>query len=476
MGEPPFPPDQDRTMFIPTPGRQQRTGAAPAPPPPPHPGRPPGQPPGQAPDEELRGAAVRRQRIADLGVAQPLPPIVGRSDNPLLASATVLFALAQNLRHRQRPRDVEAMRHQVIEAIKLMQAQARRLGGSSEQTATACFAMCALIDETVQHRTAWGVDSPWRDRNLLYTFYGEALAGNHVFELLRQALEYPHGNLHLLEFLYVCLCFGFEGRYRLEPNGMEDLARLKERVYQAIRRERGEIDPALSPHWQGVVDPAPQLLTWVPLWVTLAAAATLLLALFLFLNYRLGGQSEDVIARANAFMPGVLRPQEPRTPIARERDPLAELKSALAAEREAGLVEVKEFGNVGRLTLFNAGDALFRPGSATLGARFDPVLARASTLLAASPGPITVIGHTDNVPIHTTQFPSNWRLSQARADAVAARLAPLLPPGRRIETVGKGDTEAIEPNDTAAGRARNRRVEIRFPLPPAPGGAAASGG
>ena len=77
------------------------------------------------------------------------------------------------------------------------------------------------------------------------------------------------------------------------------------------------------------------------------------------------------------------------------------------------------------------------------------------------PGNVLVNGYTDNQPIRTVRFPSNWQLSQARAEAVAKVLAATA--SRRspaCSAAGKGDADPLAPNTTADGRERNRRTEI----------------
>jgi type VI secretion system protein ImpK len=80
-----------------------------------------------------------------------------------------------------------------------------------------------------------------------------------------------------------------------------------------------------------------------------------------------------------------------------------------------------------------------------------------------------VIGHTDNTqPALSARLPSNFDLSKARARTVAALLAERAGPAARYAIEGRGDTEPAAPNDSAAGRARNRRVEIVVLTPPLP--------
>ncbi len=103
---------------------------------------------------------------------------------------------------------------------------------------------------------------------------------------------------------------------------------------------------------------------------------------------------------------------------------------------------------------------LFEPGSATIRPEGQKVLDRIAAQLIALPNSITVEGHTDNVPIAGT-YPSNWELSTARASSVLRSLIALhgLSPSKGTAS-GFADQRRVAPNDTPAGRAKNRRVEI----------------
>ena len=103
---------------------------------------------------------------------------------------------------------------------------------------------------------------------------------------------------------------------------------------------------------------------------------------------------------------------------------------------------------------------LFSPGQALL----QPALAKAmhaiAEVLAPTDFPITIEGHTDNVPINTAQFPSNWELSAVRATTVLRLFADAGVSGQRLTAIGYADTRPVESNAQADGRARNRRVTI----------------
>jgi chemotaxis protein MotB len=107
---------------------------------------------------------------------------------------------------------------------------------------------------------------------------------------------------------------------------------------------------------------------------------------------------------------------------------------------------------------------LFASGSATVEAPGRPLLAKVGTLLRAeNQHEIRVRGFTDPVPIHTAAFPSNWELSAGRAASVVRAFAQAGVAAERMEAVGRASLDPLTTNATAAGRARNRRVEVLLP-------------
>lgn len=103
--------------------------------------------------------------------------------------------------------------------------------------------------------------------------------------------------------------------------------------------------------------------------------------------------------------------------------------------------------------LFPVGQAKLQPASMSAMRAIGEVLARADF-------PITIEGHTDNVPIATAQFPSNWELSAVRATSVLRLFNESGVGAERLTAIGYGDTRPLETNTTLEGRARNRRVSV----------------
>ena len=103
---------------------------------------------------------------------------------------------------------------------------------------------------------------------------------------------------------------------------------------------------------------------------------------------------------------------------------------------------------------------LFSPGQALLQPALSKAIRAIAEVIAPTDFPITIEGHTDNVPINTPQFPSNWELSAVRATTVLRLFADSNVAPERLTAIGYADTRPVEPNRLAEGRARNRRVTI----------------
>ncbi len=103
---------------------------------------------------------------------------------------------------------------------------------------------------------------------------------------------------------------------------------------------------------------------------------------------------------------------------------------------------------------------LFDSGSAALRPEGERLLVPIAGALRRLPNPVRVEGHTDSNPISTAVYASNWELSGGRAAAVVRRLEAGRVAGGRLEVSGFGQTRPISTNDTAAGRAANRRVDV----------------
>ena len=135
-----------------------------------------------------------------------------------------------------------------------------------------------------------------------------------------------------------------------------------------------------------------------------------------------------------------------------------EVGRAMAELVEQGLVSVRRRQATVEVEIRT--DILFDSGSATLTRDAEAVIARIGRVLARFRNAVLVEGHTDDRPINTPQFPSNWELSAARAASVVHVLTENGVPGGQVTVVGFAEFRPVASNEDAAGRNANRRVLV----------------
>jgi chemotaxis protein MotB len=216
----------------------------------------------------------------------------------------------------------------------------------------------------------------------------------------------------------------------------------------APARQRG------VPGWD---DTAPWLLT-------LADLVLVLLCIFVLTPRRQQPRSSAALPASPAAAASPAALPATRVPEGARLGPAADVTDALhEIFRPAGAaVEIES--RRGAVTVRLRESVSFPSGSAELLPDVLPLLDAVGALLEAHPElSVETAGHTDDVPIATSLFPSNWELSAARAGAVARRLvASAFVDPRRIQIAGYAEHRPLDRSGTGEGRARNRRVEIRF--------------
>ncbi|MBI3228689.1 MAG: type VI secretion system protein TssL [Burkholderiales bacterium] len=413
--------------------------------------------PGGAPAQAQAPAQAPRGPAPDAGSMK----LHGMGLNPLVKAANPLLALIVPLRYMASYTNLEELRLQLIQAVKNFEAEARALHVDPEATAAARYALCTFLDETISS-TPWGGSSVWSSRSLLVAFHNEAFGGEKFFLIMQRLAQDPKANINVLELMYLCLALGLEGRYRVIENGRAQLETLRERLQQMIQKERGEIEANLSPRWQGVVTQAKNGMRVVPLWIIAVVVLALILILQMTLNFMLNSDSDPVFKglakiKVDSVVAAAPAPATPPKKVVR-------VAGFLADEIAKKLVDVDE--NEQRSIVTIRGDGLFGSGSAELMSDFEPLMARIGDALKTVPGKVVVVGHTDDQrPSPFSRYPSNFDLSKARALTVQKKLLERSGQPERYSVEAKGDTEPLVKNDTPAGRARNRRVDIIVQTP-----------
>jgi type VI secretion system protein ImpK len=382
-----------------------------------------------------------------------LDTMMSGSLNPLVNAAMPLLAAAPRVRHTARHPNPAALRDALAEGIRKFEAQARAQGLANEQVVAGRYILCTLLDESAAS-TPWGGSGAWSGNSLLVQFHNESWGGEKVFQLMSKLAENVDANRNLLELLYVVLGLGFQGRYRVIENGEAQLDSVRQRLAQMLGQGRSP-ERTLSPRWQGVAARRQRLVDGVPLWLIGSVLLMLLAITYAGFRWSLANSADGLftqLAELDAKKVQLAAPPPPPPPA-----PAPRLAGLLASQIKAGQIEVQDLADRSIVTI--KGDGFFEPGSAVVASAIRPLLPRIGQALATLKGNVVITGHTDNQPIRTLRFPSNWHLSQERADAVRAELAQQVEPGR-LRAEGRADTQPITDNATPAGRARNRRVEV----------------
>ena len=407
--------DADATVVLPTPGRRR---------------------PGFGP------ALERQASAADLSALGGL--------NPLVEAANPILAAVPQIRHALRHPDPSGLRARLREQLAAFERAGRAAGVAGRRLELAIVALCALLDDSAS-ATPWGRD--WASHGLLAELRPEAKPDD-FFKHVDDALATPAAERELLEFFYVCLALGFEGRYRTGEGGRQALAQIRTRVFEAFAASQDREPAGLSLRWQGARLPVRRVPGAIALWAAGSACALLLAGLYFAYAISLGSLS-DPVARQLAglgslptFAEDVRRTPSNDGPRSRELARAIGLSEVEVTEAPAGILIVLK------------ADELFPSGSARLLARLEPVVLRVAEALDRVPGAVLVTGHTDDVPIRSARFPSNWELSAERARSVVQLMASKMRDTRRLRGEGLADSQPLVPNDTAAHRARNRRVTI----------------
>ncbi len=442
MSDDPFaePTDSDRTMIRPRPGGGGTGG-----------GRP------------VAGPTTASQGAGGNAIAVPT---VG--SNKLVAIAAPLLAAAiriVSVRGAATP-DPEQLRRGMVTEMRGFERNALTTGLDTRALRAARYALCATIDDLVLS-TPWGAASSWSQQSLTSIFQNEVTGGDRFFEILEQMQKDLGHNGEVVELMYLCTSLGFEGRYRVMPRGTAALTELRDSVYRLIRARRGDFERELSPHWRGTDLGYRTLRQRIPFWAIGAGTALLAALIYLGFNFVLAGRSDIAFAQMYGLPPTgipviprveITPPPPPPAVIAAPSNLSAKLHEFLASEIKSGLVEVLE--DAQSVTVRLTGNTMFGSGTATLNSGYYPLLARIGAALEDEKGAISVVGYTDNQPIHTARFPSNFELSLARAQAVAQMIETKLSNPKRVKAIGRADADPLASNATADGRQKNRRTEI----------------
>ena len=412
--------------------------------------------------------------------------------NPLVAMANPILAAVPQIRRTLKHPDAAGLRASLKDQIESLEMSAVSGEIDDDTVSAAVYALCALLDESAA-ATPWGGD--WIKNGLLMALRGESTGAEGFFAQLERISADPGKNADLLEFFYICLALGFEGKYRGAEGGRQALDNVRNQLYALISRRRPRPD-ALSENWrtpaaQAAADAALQTAarataaraaaeaaardaeTTVPplaaprglarlprraIWSAVAGIVGASIAFYMLALRLLDEQERNALATKPSTRATTAGPAA--TPAAPAASPVA---GKLAAALEKLPVSVSE--SAAGVALRIADDRQFSSGSNHPAPQLRALLPLIAAALDGLPGTIVVIGHADATP-PGTHFATNGALSEARARAAARLMAPKLADPKRLAIEGRGDAEPLAANDSEAGRAKNRRISILLKAAP----------
>ena len=374
--------------------------------------------------------------------------------NPIISAAKPVLVSSNAMKNSTTQLSTEKVVFRFSKMIEDFESEAEREGAPYEMVKAAQYCLCAFVDESAV-RSGWA-NEQWSQKSLLVSFFDETWGGERFFEILEKAKLDVDKNLYLIEFIYLCLQFGYKGKYQIANNGDSLLEQEKSKLIGLIRSKRPETFSLLFQESLATKNEDDVKRRWhIPLWV-IAVLASLIVAIFyILLRFLLGSTMDDTSAEINNLS---LPKNAPYTVTGVTTAQTKPLTPALQSEISRDLVKVEDFADRSVITIL--GDGLFESGSENVQNQFFPVLATIGQALQGISGQVVVTGYTDDTPIQSITYPSNWHLSQARADAVKQILAGYVEDKSRIRSEGRGSTNPVVANDTSDNKAKNRRVEI----------------
>ena len=372
--------------------------------------------------------------------------------NPLIEAAKPVFILANSMQQTTSQLSTDSLINKFSLLINNFEENAEKNGAKYDAIQAAKYCLCTFVDELAV-RAGWA-DETWSKNSLLVSFYDETWGGERFFEIIQNLKQDSDKNINLLEFMYLCLQFGYKGKYQVLNNGEFEIDKIKRDLLALIHSKRPDQTVNLFKHNPIITNNIQRKRRLaIPLWVVGVLGAVALGVGYFTMQWSLGDKFNTASIKVNSLkLPSAITKQQ-------DAQNTVRLRPLLENEIARKLVSVEDFQDRSTVTIL--GDGLFESGSAQIQDQYYPVLAAVSQALDSVEGQIIVTGYTDNQPIQSLNFPSNWHLSQARADAVKEILLNYVKNGgTRIRSEGRGSTDPVAPNDTLENRAKNRRVEI----------------
>jgi type VI secretion system peptidoglycan-associated protein len=453
----------NKTVFRPSPLQGLR-GAGQPPGPPPATGTvfTPAEPAAAPRAPQPAGPVPVRAAVADDDIPQPSQAL--RPRNAMMFTAAPVLALIAGVRSGRVQISMPDLHQKTSAALAEFDQALASAGYNTEVRQRARYAVAATIDDIAQNLPGQAADgAEWARRSLVVQAFNENIGGDRFWRLLEEMLAQPAQYADLIELYHACLAVGFEGRFRVTPDGKSRLHEIMTSAYAALQHSRTLSQTELSPRWKGVPTPPQKVSFWATLALAAGVALAVLLVIFILLRIILMQTGHPSLQALRAINPGEpLRMSRvaPAPPVATSTQ-LQRIQAFLAPEIAQHLVAVQQ--DAQSIRVRTTVGQLFQSGSDALESGRNTLFERIAAAVQPERGGVRVEGHADSDRVASLAFPDNVSLSKARAETVAQIVRSKLTDPKRVTSEGFGDSQPIASNATASGKALNRRVEIVIP-------------
>ncbi|EDM45884.1 type IVB secretion system protein IcmH/DotU [Marinobacter algicola] len=251
---------------------------------------------GSAFDDLMFADSNRDGRVGDQGFGNDQFQLRGLEDNRLIDAATPLLGLVIRVRRLADFQGVENLYQQVVDEVAAIDRELVEQGYERPTVVAYRYVLCAFIDEAVLG-TEWGAHSVWSQHSLLSRFHNETWGGEKVFAITARMEQEPERYRDMLEFIYLCLCLGFEGRYKVMTNGRDEYEQIIRGLYEQIRGlRRDEEAQPLTRALDNVTPARNRLRTGLPLWGIGGLFVAAMAGVYTLYNIALNERIRDVLS------------------------------------------------------------------------------------------------------------------------------------------------------------------------------------
>ncbi|MEO0463960.1 MAG: DotU/TssL family secretion system protein [Pseudomonadota bacterium] len=408
---------------------------------------------------DARRAGLAPSKLTEDDVPQPSTQLAVR--NIMLNEARPMLALFAGLGTGRVDIKLPRLNREAKQMVRDLDRELIKNYEDEETRRRARYAVCVTADDIAQNLPNRLDDGrKWAARSLAIEYFGARDGGRGFWIYADEILADPLRNRDLIELFHACIAAGFRGEHRGGNHHQKIMARL----YAAMEHPRSLSQTHLVPEWRGAKVPAGKPAFWTIVLLAAAGAAAFLLLVYLILTLVLASSGSAPKSALGELIPDerltMTRQAVPVPPVQGQQ--ASQLRRFLSEEIAQGLVKVEEDSQTVRVRttigqLFQSGSDELEPGQESL-------FRQIAAAVEKEPGSVRIEGHSDSDRISPSfRFPDNQALSRARAKVVGDIVSGVLSNPSRVSIEGMGERRPIASNDSDAGKAMNRRVEIIIP-------------